>query len=441
MLLRQLLILLIVWTAATLDTRGQSNGCSTLGQTPATAFPVCGTSAFEQKSVPACPGSAIPVPCTDGAQYSDINPFWYKFTCFSGGTLGFLITPKTSSDDYDWQIFDVTGHDPNDVYTQSGLFVSGNWSSRSDATGAQGSNNGSINCAGPTYPNTNAMPTLIQGHNYLLLVSHFTNSNQSGYSLVFSGGTASITDSTAPALKAVSPVCYGSTIWISLNKKMKCSSLAADGSDFTVSPLPAGVKVTGASSGSCSSGFDLDSVQLTLSGPLTPGVTYSVTAATGSDGNTLLDNCGNQIPAGQSLSFVLSAPQPTRMDSLVPVGCAPRQLLLVFKNSILCSSVAADGSDFSGTGPVPVTVSGVSTNCGASGITNSILVGLSAPIQTAGNFQITLKTGSDGNTLVNGCGLASPSSSLSFTTSDTVDAGAFKAPVLYGCRYDTIDLA
>ena len=234
MLFRQLLILLTVLTAATLQTKGQSNGCSTLGQTPATAFPVCGTAAFEQKSVPPCPGAHIPVSCNDGAAYSDINPFWYKFTCFSAGTLGFLITPVTSSDDYDWQIFDVTGHDPSDVYTQPSLFVSGNWSSNPAGTGTGDNNHGSINCAGPTFPNTNTMPTLIQGHNYLLLVSHFTNSNQSGYSLVFSGGTASITDTTPPAMKSVSPVCLGGTIRVALNKKMKCSSLAADGSDFTV---------------------------------------------------------------------------------------------------------------------------------------------------------------------------------------------------------------
>ncbi|MBS1603865.1 MAG: gliding motility-associated C-terminal domain-containing protein [Bacteroidetes bacterium] len=441
MVFRQLLILLIVLIATTLETRGQNNGCSTLGQTPATAFPVCGTAAFDQKSVPSCPGARIPVPCNDGAPYTDINPFWYKFTCFAAGTLGFTITPKTTTDDYDWQLFDVTGHDPSDVYSQSSLFVSGNWSSNPDKTGTGTNNYGSINCAGPTFPNTNSMPTLIQGHNYLLLVSHFTDINQSGYSLVFSGGTASITDTIPAALKAVSPVCYGGTIKVALNKKMKCSSLAADGTDFAVSPLPPGVAVTAASANSCASGFDLDTLQLTLNGSLIPGNTYTVTAANGSDGNTLLDNCGNPLPAGQSLSFTLVAPQPTPMDSMVPIGCAPDQLQLIFKNGILCSSVAADGSDFSVTGPVPVTVSGVSMDCNASGYTSVIRVNLSAPIQTAGNFKITLRQGDDGNTFYDQCGLPTPSSSLFFMTSDTVSAEAFKASVLAGCKIDTVDIS
>jgi gliding motility-associated-like protein len=442
MVFRQLLILLIVVTATTLEARGQINGCSTLGQTPATAFPVCGTAAFAQKSVPACPGATVPVrACTDNAGYKDVNPFWYKFTCFTGGTLGFTITPNTSSDDYDWQIFDVTGHNVNDVYTQASLFVSGNWSANPGGTGTGNNNNGSANCAGYSFPNMNSMPTLIQGHDYLMLVSHFTNTNQSGYSLVFSGGTASITDTTPPALKAVSPVCFGGTIKVALNKKMKCSSLAADGSDFTVSPLPPGVAVTGASANSCSSGFDLDTLQLTLNGSLIPGNTYTVTAANGSDGNTLLDNCSNQIPAGQALSFTLMTPQPTPMDSMVPVGCAPNQLQLIFKDGILCSSVAADGSDFSVTGPVPVTVSGVSMDCNASGYTSVIRVNLSAPIQTGGPFRITLKQGDDGNTFYNECGLPSPTSSLNFTTRDTVSAEAFKASVLEGCKNDTVDIS
>ena len=54
---------------------------------------------------------------------------------------------------------------------------------------------------------------------------------------------------------------------------------------------------------------------------------------------------------------------PTPMDSLTPVKCAPQSLQLVFKKNILCSSVAADGSDFSITGPSPVNIAGTTTNC------------------------------------------------------------------------------
>src|SRR6186713_1339248 len=214
--------------------QGQGGGlggpCTVLGQTPATAFPVCGTLVFKQANVPVCNNHGIPLACNDGASYTDKNPFWYKFTCYTSGTLGFLITPINAEDDYDWQIFDVTGHDPEDVYSNASLFVSGNWSSNPDGTGTSSAGALSVNCAGPRYSNMNAMPALVAGHQYLLLISHFTDS-QVGYSLAFSGGTASITDPVQPALKTVDPICDGSHIRVVLNKKVKCSSLETHGSD------------------------------------------------------------------------------------------------------------------------------------------------------------------------------------------------------------------
>jgi len=441
MLFRRLLILFLgtfLTVAFAANVRGQ--GCTPLGQSPSTAFPVCGTSVFKQENVPHCDGSNIPVPCGDNAQYKDINPYWYKFTCFSGGTLGFTIKPNTTTDDYDWQIFDVTGHSPNSVYTDPSLFVSGNWSSNDDATGTGNNNNGSVNCAGPAYPNMNSMPTLIQGHEYLLLISHFTDINQSGYSLSFGGGTASITDVTPPALQSAEGICFGSTIRIVLNKKMRCASLAADGSDFTVSPLPAGVSVIGATAAHCSSGFDLDTVTLTLNGDLPLNSNYTVAAANGTDGNTLVDVCGNQVTAGQFVSFLLGPPPPTPIDHLTPLTCAPQVLQLNFtKKKIQCSSIAADGSDFTiSGGSAPVTVVGASATCDGSGLTSVVFVRLSAPIQTKGDYQINLHTGSDGNTVLDECSVATLAASLPFSTLDTVSADIFTDQLLLGCKYDTI---
>jgi len=436
-MMRQRLLILLLWTFLTAVVSPYANGqnCG-LGQTPNTAFPVCGTSVFKQATVPSCGGSPIPVPGCNNATFEDINPYYYKFTCFTSGTLGFTITPNTASDDYDWQIFDVTGHDPGDIYSTSSLFVSGNWSGNPGATGTANNNNGSANCAGYAYPTTNSLPSIVQGHNYLLMVSHFTSTSQSGYSLSFTGGTASITDTVPPGLKSVAQICDGSTLRVLLNKKMKCNSLAMDGSDFTVTPLPPGIKVTGAAANACTSGFDLDTVILSLSGPLPVGV-YTVTAANGSDGNTLLDNCGNQIPVGESQSFTMILPQPTPLDSIAPITCAPNQLRLVFKKYIQCSSIAADGSDFKITGTSPVAITSVTTNC-SNGLTNIILVNLSAPIQTAGNFVLTLQPGNDGNTLFDECGLTSPPSSIGFSTMDTVSAEAMQDPIFLGCINDTV---
>ena len=45
----------------------QAQTCTSLGQTPATAFPVCGTASFVQNTVPLCSGNAMIVPgCSGG---------------------------------------------------------------------------------------------------------------------------------------------------------------------------------------------------------------------------------------------------------------------------------------------------------------------------------------------------------------------------------------
>src|SRR5205809_292069 len=151
-----------------------SQQCTTLGQTPTTAFPVCGLSTFTQNSVPICGNTFIPGPCA-ADQLTDKNPFWYRFTCYQAGTLGFLITPNVLSDDYDWQLFDITGHIPNDVFTDANLFVACNWSGLTGVTGASAAGTSLVNCGGNAFPLMSRMPSLILNHEYLLLISHWTN--------------------------------------------------------------------------------------------------------------------------------------------------------------------------------------------------------------------------------------------------------------------------
>src|SRR5580704_1442277 len=107
-------ILLILFSTSYQFVQAQG-ACTSLGQTPQTAFPVCGTTTFKQNTVPICGSNVVPVPCPNTTIYEDTNPYWYKFTCFVGGTFGFVITPNDLADDYDWQLFDITGHNPIDV--------------------------------------------------------------------------------------------------------------------------------------------------------------------------------------------------------------------------------------------------------------------------------------------------------------------------------------
>src|SRR5688572_27678562 len=314
--------------------------CTNPGQNPGTAFPVCGTSTFSQASVPLCGGKYLPAPTCNTNVVSDVNPFWYKFTCFKSGTLGFQITPHTNSEDYDWQLFDVTGQNPNAVYTNINLVVSCNWSGEGGATGASNAGTQSFVCDGFGKPLWSKMPDLIQGHEYLLLVSHFTQT-QSGYNLSFNGGTAVITDSTPPKLGNAEASCSGDVVRVKLNKKMKCSSIASNGSDFYL--MPGNIPFTAARGFSCSTGFDSDSIELNLASPLAPG-NYSLHVKQGSDTNTLLDYCDKAIPVSDLINFTILPLAPTPMDSLVPATCKQQSLKLIFPKPVLCSSVAANGS-------------------------------------------------------------------------------------------------
>jgi gliding motility-associated-like protein len=440
MLKKIFFIILAVILFAVKDIQAQ---CTALGQNPETAFPVCGTTVFRQDDVPFCNlGNIAVAGCgTSGrTQYQIKNPFWYKFTCFQAGTLSFTIAPLAADEDYDWQLYDVTGKDPREVITNQNLVITGNWSGTYGNTGASGSGVNYVECGSnprdnkPTFAQS---PTLIVGHDYLLMISHFSDT-RSGYDLSF-GSAAAITDPKEPHLQNSRAICDGTQATIKFNKRMKCNSLSADGSEFFITPSISNVIV--AKGFGCSTGFDMDSLILTLDAPLPPG-NYKITIKNGIDGNTIKDNCDRTIPVNETIPLVVYPVLPTPMDSLSKVFCAPDELQLVFRKNMRCSSIAPDGSDFKVnliSGTAPVTVIGATGNCNADGLSLVIKVKLSVPIQTKGVYQIQLQTGSDGNTIVDECGQETPAgATINFSTKDTVNAD-FTYNIRFGCKRDTID--
>ncbi|MBS1621309.1 MAG: gliding motility-associated C-terminal domain-containing protein [Bacteroidetes bacterium] len=411
--------------------------CSVLGQTPSTAFPVCGTTVFQQTTVPICSSANLFVPgCSgDGASYQDKNPFYYVFTCYGAGTLGFLITPNNSGDDYDWQLYDITGHNPNDIYTDKSLIVTANWAGTYGATGASATGVNYIQCASDpaaNLPSFSSMPQLKQGHVYLLMVSHFTNS-QSGYALSFGGGTAVITDPLKPHMQKVVPDCNGQKLTLKLNKQIRCNSLSADGSEFVIAP--ASSVPTSAVAPLCSVSFDMDSVIITLNNPL-PSGSYQLVIKNGSDGNTLLDDCGNAITVGEAIDFQYIIPQPILADSVGRIGCAPDSILVYYPKKINCSSISSSGSDFAITGPTPVTIASASGNC-INGQTDYIILKLSSPIYTGGTYTVIMQPGLDGSPVYDVCGQPILPQTLSISAADTVSAD-FTYTTLLGCRMNSL---
>ena len=419
--------------------------CSGLGQNPTTAFPVCGTNIFTQTSVPVCGGTKLPTTCTDGNVYTDINPYWYKFTCYATGTLGFVITPKNLADDYDWQLFDITGRNPMDIYSDKSLIVSANWSGSSGITGASPAGKNAFECASIPSQGVSTfstMPTILAGHDYLLLISHYDGATQSGYTLSYptgtQGGTASIVNPVVPSVVNAYAVCDGTQVVLKMNKRVNCSSIAADGTDFSISgPVP--VSIVSATGNGCSNGFDADSIILRLNTVLTAG-SYSVSAKPGSDNNTLTDNCSNSLATGMVASFKFTSAQPVPLDSIAPFTCITDSLLLVFSKPITCSSVAADGSDFAITGPATVGIKSATGFC-TNGYATTIKVKFTAPARVNGTYTIRTKNGTDGNTLIDECGFVTPVGSSATFQVKNVTTSDFQGTIAPGCKYDTLYLS
>lgn len=427
--------------------KGDAQTCSLPGMTPGNAIPVCGTSVFHQSQVTNCDGPNVAqTGCPIGVTSS--SSFWYKFTCYQSGTLGFLISGISSTDDYDWALFDITGRNPNDVFSNPSLAISINLYGAGSGpapfpespTGCKAGATGSVHCEGSANGNSpfNAMPAITIGHDYLLMVTNWTRST-TGYDLSFTGGTANITDPKEPHMESARAICDGTQSTIKLNKRMKCNSLTGTGSEFTITPALA--NVISATGFGCTGGFDMDSLILTLDTPLPPG-NYTINIRNGTDGTTIRDNCDREIPVGESIPLIVYPVFPTPMDSISKLGCAPDELQLVFRKNIRCSSIAADGSDFVVTlisGTQPVTVIGATGNCSPDGLTPIIKVQLSAPIQVKGTYRIMLVTGNDGNTIIDECGQETPAgATLNFNSKDTVNAD-FSYAIKYGCLRDTIN--
>lgn len=409
--------------------------CIELGQTPQTAFPVCGTNVFRQENVPYCSTKEIIVPGCDPSRahagfYQNKNPYYYKFTAFQDGVLSFTINPQKKNEDYDWQLFDVTGRDREDIFADPSLVVTGNWAGNFGQTGASKTGVEFIQCASDTLgnePRFAKSPQLKKGHDYLLMISHFSDT-PSGYDLIFTEGTLLITDTAKPVMTNAKPVCGGQQIRIKLNKKLKCSSLAPDGSDFSINGPS---KIVSATAPLCSNGFDMDTILVNLDQPL-PAGKYTLSVKKGTDGNTMLDYCDDAMAEGVNYSFDIIQLVPAKMDSVAKTGCKPSSINLYFDKPIQCNSLQADGSNFWVTGPAAVNVIAASATCndGGSAVLN---VKFDRPVVIGGNYTVGIKPGLDGNTLVDECGMYLPLNNFqTFAVADTV-SGAFRFNKGYDC--------
>lgn len=248
---------------------------------------------------------------------NEVNSVWYIFTVSGAGNLNLTITPNNINDDYDWAIYDITGVGCTGILNGTAPNVRCNYSAFPGNTGMQtGALPTSVPPAG--LPWCAPLPVLV-GETYVLLINNAA-ATPNGYTLNFSG-TAQIFDNVPPTAVSVSKtVCNPvDTLVLTVSEQIKCSSMAANGSDFTVTG-PSGVVVSGASSLNCVAGLFTNTINILLAAPINVSGTYTLHFQNGSDGNTLLDNCNNALDPAQTLTFNVAVLNP-QFNIVHALGC------------------------------------------------------------------------------------------------------------------------
>lgn len=408
------------------------------GHTPSTAIVLCGNGVYSQPPSVSCFNSSFFLPgCTNqSTNYGDANPIYFKFTCKTSGSLAFAIAPRLPNEDINWQLFDITGRQPDDIYSTQTLTVAANWSGSIGPTGASAIGSVFIQCRTLATDGTiNTFSPMIQaqqGHTYLLMVSNPTNAGD--FALTIGGGTADISDDGTQELKVYPSSCANDEVEIFFNKPIQCSSISLDASEVSITPSVGAFQITGLN---CNNSNETESLRIKfLQTP--PSGTYELSFKNGTDGNTFLDYCNNALPAGTNTKFII---QPYAViDTVVLDSCTVTSIRVNLSKNVLCSSIAVDGSDFQITGPSSSFIASASWSCSFN-TTNSIELKLSQPVQQGGTYLIILKTGTDGNTLIDDCSVLTPVGvQKTFTIPKIVNAN-FTFSLKEGCVTDTLQLS
>ncbi len=244
------------------------------------------------------------------------NSVWYTFRTSSSGTLFFSLETQN---DYDFALYDIT--DGGCPGLPGSKPIRCNFSHKSGTTGLGPPAMPAKPALSYNHNKPKMMPGVIAlaGHSYVLLVNNYS-SDSSGYKLSFSG-SASIADTILPKLTWAAWHPVDCSIIVTLSEPIRCDSIAPDGSDFKIIG-PGGVQIIGASGSDC--GAMSTSVLLTyqLTQNDTCGGTWVVDTKVGTDGNTLLDNCGNALPVGSEFTLA-SPPVPAAvLNVMQPAYCA-----------------------------------------------------------------------------------------------------------------------
>ncbi len=335
--------------------------------------------------------------CLGAAERNDV---WYIITVSSGGLMNMNITPNNLNNDYDFALWDVTNGGCQAIYDGTGP-IACNFSGNPGITGLNTAN------VGPGNPQWEASLPVTAGQVLVLNVSNYSTSNQSGYTLDFNGSVAQFVDTVKPFYKGTVVRCgtVADSVDVIFSEPITCASIAADGSNFSLSPLPPGIQIVSARGLACvSSSKYSKEIRLKFSGTL-PAGTYTLSRARGTNNSYLQDACENDqlgTGPGATIDFTMAPPGPPVVASHEAPACS--HITLNFNKPVKCKTVAPDGSDFFVVGPSNVAITRAdASRCDTNGLIKNIDLHFDKAIEVPGTYVINFKKGSDGNGLVDTC--------------------------------------
>ncbi len=201
-------------------------------------------------------GDACPA-CMDGEK----NDVFYVITVQTAGMLRFKLTPNNAQNDYDWILFNMTTAGCDQIYTNaSALQASCNSYGVSGNNGPTGINSllgNNLNCNGPgnnNGPAFNKDLPVEAGQTYVLNISNWSSTNQSGYTLDFSASSASIYDNVPPLIDSIQEEisCAGATsLYFRFSENVQCPDVFQHPEKFSLSGPEGFISIAGISSGEC----------------------------------------------------------------------------------------------------------------------------------------------------------------------------------------------
>ena len=285
-------------------------------QSACNAIPICGlvktspytfsTSApFNTNPIGTCAANL------GGTTAYNANWVYYRFTAYTTGAIRFTITSANAAVDLDWALWDIT------VSGCGSLTIGNTVECNAGPAGITGINT-TMTVSAPTNLSFEPDATVIAGNTYILGIANPLGAGApapTGFTIDFTGSTASIIDNTKPFMASVlpfDPCSPVSLIKIKLSEPVRCSQVGA-GTDFTLSgTTPTFVVTPGAN---CPGGVNAtpniapnygnatDTATLTFATALSPG-TYTITAVA----NAFFDLCGKSDSTQKTLVFTVPAP-------------------------------------------------------------------------------------------------------------------------------------